>query len=75
MTIETDEDDNFLYFFLALRLCIRGFRTAIHPVIIVDGTFLKEKFWGTLIVAVAQDGNGQTFSVAYGVVDYDNDAS
>ncbi|KAK2656296.1 hypothetical protein Ddye_009348 [Dipteronia dyeriana] len=38
---------------------LRGFRTCMCPVIAVDGTHLKERFWGTIFVATAQDGNEQ----------------
>ncbi|CAA7031616.1 unnamed protein product [Microthlaspi erraticum] len=40
-----------------------------------DGTFLKGKYKGTLLVATAQDGNSQIFPLAFGVVDSENDAS
>lgn len=72
--IETNGDDYFVYFFVALGLCIRGFRNSILLIIVVDDTFLKRKFRGTFIVSVVQDENGQIFSVAFGVVDFENDA-
>ncbi|KAJ4701489.1 MuDR family transposase [Melia azedarach] len=72
--IETDDNGHFLYFFMALGQCIRGFRNTIRPVIAIDGTFLKGKFRGTLFVAVAQDGNNQIYPVAYGIADSENDA-
>lgn len=41
--IEKDDDNHFMYFFMALGPCIRGFRSSIRPVIAIDGTFLKGK--------------------------------
>lgn len=65
MAIEIDGDDHFLYFFVALRPCV----------IAVDSTLFKSKYQETLIVITAQDGNGKIFSIAFGVVDFENDAS
>ncbi|XP_070675801.1 uncharacterized protein [Malus domestica] len=74
-TIETDENNCFLYYFMSLGPCIRGFRSAIRPVIAVDGMFLKGKYFGTLFVATCMDDNKQIYSLAFGVGDSDNDAS
>nr|XP_028964814.1 PKS-NRPS hybrid synthetase CHGG_01239-like [Malus domestica] len=73
--IETDENNCFLYCFMSLGPCIRGFRSAIRPVIAVDGTFLKGKYLGTLFVATCMDGNKQIYPLAFGVGDSENDAS
>lgn len=64
-----------MYFFMALGLCIRGFRKIIRPMIAIDGAFLKETCWGTLFVAVTEDRNEQIYLVAYGVADFENDVS
>lgn len=53
IAIKTDEDDHFLYFIIALEPGIRGFHNSICSVIVLDGTFFKEKFKGTLIVSAA----------------------
>lgn len=55
ITIETDDDDHFLYFFMVLGPCIRGFRNTIRPLIAINGTFFKCKFRGTLFVVVVQN--------------------
>ena len=55
--IHTDGDNRFLYFFMAIGACLRGFQQCIRPVICVDGAFLKGKYLGTLFVAVCKDGN------------------
>lgn len=56
-TIETYDNGYFLYFFMTLSPCIRGFRNTIRPVIAIDGTFLNKKFIGTLFVALEQNKN------------------
>ncbi|KAL5577592.1 hypothetical protein UlMin_019291 [Ulmus minor] len=42
------------------------------PVIVVDGTFLKEKHGGILFVACAKDGNNGIFPLAFGVGESEN---
>ena len=73
--IETDADNHFLYFFMALGVSIRGFHSSMRPVIAIDGAFLKGKYFGTLLVAACQDGENQIYPLAFGVVDSENDAS
>ncbi|XP_073152970.1 uncharacterized protein [Henckelia pumila] len=73
--IQTDQGDRFLYFFLSLGPSIRGFHSSMRPVICVDGTFLKCKYKGTLIIATCQDANGQIYPIAWGIVDSENDSS
>ncbi|KAL4021606.1 hypothetical protein IC575_020412 [Cucumis melo] len=41
----------------------------------MDGTFLKNKYRGQLIVAVCLDGNNQIYPLAFGVVDRETDDS
>ncbi|XP_013589150.1 PREDICTED: uncharacterized protein LOC106297461 [Brassica oleracea var. oleracea] len=55
--------------------CVRGFYRAIRKVIVLDGTFLKSKFKGVLLVATALDGNSNLYPLAFGVVDSENDLS
>ncbi|XP_050111795.1 uncharacterized protein LOC126590369 [Malus sylvestris] len=73
--IETDDNNHFLYFFMAMGAFIRGFRGSMRPVVAVDGTFLKGKYLGTLFVAVCHDGQNQIYPLAFGVGDSENDAS
>ncbi|KAA0043528.1 MuDRA-like transposase [Cucumis melo var. makuwa] len=40
----------------ALKFTNPGFLNCIRPVIVMDGTFLKNKYWGQLIVAICLDG-------------------
>ncbi|XP_024025986.1 uncharacterized protein LOC112092916 [Morus notabilis] len=54
--------------------CIRGFG-CMRKVISVDGTWLKGKFRGTLLVATAQDSERHCYPIAWAIVDSENDAS
>ena len=54
--LEVNNANNFKYFFMAIRGCIHGFISSIRPVIVIDCTFLKGKFKGTLFIAIALDG-------------------
>ncbi|KAM6556399.1 hypothetical protein CsatB_003418 [Cannabis sativa] len=62
------EDNRFKYCFWSLDACRKGFKFC-RPVISIDGTFLKTKYGGTLLVAVAYDANNQLFQVAFAIVD------
>ncbi|CAN6691398.1 unnamed protein product [Malus baccata var. baccata] len=73
--IETDDNNHFLYFFMAMGDSIRGFCCSMRPVVVVDRTFLKGKYLGTLFVAVCHDGQNQIYPLAFGVGDSENDAS
>ena len=72
--LEVDADNRFKYAFLAFGVCIQGFK-CMRKVISIDGTFLKSKYRGTLLIATAQDGNFHQYPLAFGVVDSENDAS
>ncbi|KAL5542415.1 hypothetical protein UlMin_010125 [Ulmus minor] len=69
--IEVDGESRFKYLFLAFGVAIRGFRY-MRKVVGIDGTFLKGQYWGVLLVATAQDGNGQCYPLAWGIVDSEN---
>ncbi|XP_010424604.1 PREDICTED: uncharacterized protein LOC104709737 [Camelina sativa] len=47
----------------------------MRKVVVVDGTFLKGEYKGTLVIATTQDGNFDIFPLAYAVVDTENDES
>ncbi|XP_050207784.1 uncharacterized protein LOC126657177 [Mercurialis annua] len=72
--IEVRDDDSFLYVFTALNASIKGWQHC-SPVMIVDGTFLKAAYGGTLLVATAQDAAGKLFPLAFAIVDSENDKS
>ncbi|XP_073121008.1 uncharacterized protein [Henckelia pumila] len=45
------------------------------PLIFLDGTHIKNKYKGSILVAVAKDANDDLFTLAYAVVDADNDCN
>ncbi|KAL5542079.1 hypothetical protein UlMin_009789 [Ulmus minor] len=70
--IEVDGESRFKYLFLAFGVAIRGFRY-MRKVVGIDGTFLKGQYRGVLLVATAQDGNGQCYPLAWGIFDSENE--
>ncbi|XP_048599683.1 uncharacterized protein LOC106373232 [Brassica napus] len=72
---ETDKDGIIRFHFISFGQCVRGFYRAIRKVIVLDGTFLKSKFKGVLLVATALDGNSSLYPLAFRVVDSENDRS
>ncbi|XP_048611719.1 uncharacterized protein LOC125586002 [Brassica napus] len=63
-----------MYVFLAFGASVNGF-PFMRKVVVVDGTFLNGKYKGTLLAALAQDGNFQIFPIAFAVIDTENDDS
>ncbi|KAH0738554.1 hypothetical protein KY290_037259 [Solanum tuberosum] len=53
-------EHGFKYFFMAYGAWILGF-TQMRKVIAVDGTFLRSKYGGVLLSAVAQDAENHIF--------------
>ena len=72
--LQIDELGRFMYVFLAFGASVNGF-PFMRKVVVVDGTFLNGKYKGTLLTALAQDGNFQIFPIAFAVVDTENDDS
>ena len=70
-----DAEDIFMYYFLEIGSCVRGFLQCIRPVIAMDGSHLKGKYKGTMLIATCLDGNNQIFPIALAVVDSENDTS
>ncbi|XP_073037013.1 uncharacterized protein [Primulina eburnea] len=66
--IFVDEENQFKYMFLAFGACVRGYRS-MRKVVSIDGTWLKDKYNGVLLVASAQDGNYHQYPLAWGIVD------
>ncbi|XP_016555287.2 uncharacterized protein LOC107854797 [Capsicum annuum] len=67
-------DCRFMYYFLSLGPCIRGF-AHIRKVIVVDDTHLYGKYEGVLLSAVAQDTENYIYPISFCIFDKDNDAS
>ncbi|KAH0706487.1 hypothetical protein KY289_011563 [Solanum tuberosum] len=72
--LKIDENGRFKYFFVAYGAWILGF-AQMRKVIAVDGTFLRSKYGGVLLSAVAQDAENLIFPVAFCIVDSECDAS
>ncbi|KAK1398346.1 hypothetical protein POM88_008209 [Heracleum sosnowskyi] len=72
--LKLNENRCFLYVFVALNSLIKWWTHCI-PIIVVDGTFLKSAYGGTLLVAATQDACGKTFPLAFCVVDSENGES
>ncbi|XP_019233881.1 PREDICTED: uncharacterized protein LOC109214420 [Nicotiana attenuata] len=70
----TEQNYEFVYMFFIYGASISGWRY-YRPLIAVDGTFLKNKYRGVLLVAVTKDANNQIFPIAFGVVDSENNES
>ncbi|XP_062078413.1 uncharacterized protein LOC133782947 isoform X1 [Humulus lupulus] len=65
------EDGRFLYCFVSLGFCRRGFRF-FRPVICVDDTFLKNKHGGHMLCVVALDANNHLYTIAFRLVGNEN---
>ncbi|KAH0716590.1 hypothetical protein KY290_012745 [Solanum tuberosum] len=73
-TLSLDENGRFKCFFVSYVTWITDFQE-MRKVIAVNGTFLRSKYEGVLLSAVAQDAENHIFSVAFYVVDKECDAS
>lgn len=56
------EDNHFLYAFVALSASIKGWRYCM-PTIVVDGTFLKSAYKGTMLSASVLDATGEFYEI------------
>ncbi|RYR29219.1 hypothetical protein Ahy_B01g053566 isoform E [Arachis hypogaea] len=54
--------------------CVEAFKHC-KPLISIDGTHLYGKYGGTLLMAIAQDGNSNILPVAFGLVEGENTES
>ncbi|KAH0779304.1 hypothetical protein KY290_005731 [Solanum tuberosum] len=72
--LSLDENGRFKYFFVSYAAWITSLQE-VRKVIAIDETFLRSKYEGGLLSAVAQDAENHIFSVAFCVVDKKCDAS
>ena len=70
--LETDENRQFKYGFMAFGVSIHGFKATCHLVLYVDHSFLKHTYGGHMLVAIALDTNNHLYHVAFVVVDGEN---
>ncbi|RYR67542.1 hypothetical protein Ahy_A03g013939 isoform E [Arachis hypogaea] len=67
-------DESQAYFhrlFWTFPPCIEAFRHC-KPLVSIDGTHLYGKYGGTLLIAIAQDGNSNILPVAFALVEGEN---
>ncbi|KAH0696448.1 hypothetical protein KY290_013809 [Solanum tuberosum] len=72
--LEKTDNGRFLYAYVALYASIKGWEYCM-PVVVVDGSFLKAAYRGTILTACTQDAAGKILPLAFAVVDLENDAS
>ena len=58
---------------MAYGIAIEGF-VVMKKVIVVDAMWLKTKYRGNLLIASTQDNDHQCYSIAWAIVDLENDA-
>ncbi|XP_015086960.1 uncharacterized protein LOC107030070 [Solanum pennellii] len=73
-TLSLDENGRFQYFFVSYAAWIIGFQE-MRKVIVVDGAFLRSKYGGVLLSAVAQNAENHIVPVTFCVVDKECDVS
>lgn len=56
-SLKKAEDETFLYAYVALYASIKGWKYCM-PIIVVDGSFLKATYRGTILTACTQDAAG-----------------
>ncbi|XP_052114060.1 uncharacterized protein LOC127745421 [Arachis duranensis] len=70
-------DESTVYFhrlFWTFSLCIEAF-CHCKPLVSIDGTHLYGKYGGTLLLAIAQDGNSNILPIAFALVEGENEES
>ncbi|XP_070008238.1 uncharacterized protein [Nicotiana sylvestris] len=72
--MEKSSKNEFMYVYISLYAFIRGF-DHYRPTVVVDGSHLKSYYTGTFVSASTLDGAGHILSLAYGVIDSENDAA
>ncbi|XP_062078696.1 uncharacterized protein LOC133783165 [Humulus lupulus] len=65
------DEGRFKYCFFSLGACRRGFMFC-RPVICIDGSFLKTRYGGQMLCAVALDSDNHIFPIAFAMVDSEN---
>ncbi|PIA52900.1 hypothetical protein AQUCO_01000638v1 [Aquilegia coerulea] len=66
--ILTNPLGNFECIFWTYGITIRAYKKTLRPIILVDGTFLKGRYPGTILTAIAVDGNNHIFPIAFAIV-------
>ncbi|KAM6580868.1 hypothetical protein CsatA_004642 [Cannabis sativa] len=71
-SLTTNDKDRFKYLYLAYAHSIKGWQHC-RPIIVVDGTFMKSSYRGTLFITSTMDASNNIFPLAFGVGDSEND--
>ncbi|CAH9093485.1 unnamed protein product [Cuscuta epithymum] len=66
--LDVGAHNRFKSFFMSLNAWMEGWKHCV-PVLIIDGSFMKAYYKGTLLTACGQDSNNQIFPLAFGVCD------
>ncbi|XP_026458598.1 uncharacterized protein LOC113359134 [Papaver somniferum] len=70
--VTTDTYKDFNYCCLAFYAFLIGFKDGCRPFIGLDGCFLKGKYGGVMLSAVALDGNNGMYPLAIFICDFEN---
>ncbi|XP_076929352.1 uncharacterized protein LOC143593681 [Bidens hawaiensis] len=70
-----DDLNLFEMLLIVIGSSFRSFIRCLHPVIIIDGAYLKGSFKGTMFLVVCIDGNNKIFPIAYSVGKSENGES
>ncbi|XP_020263245.1 uncharacterized protein LOC109839228 [Asparagus officinalis] len=65
-------EGRFRRLFICYAACIQGFLNGCRPLLFLDGTFLKDRYKGMLLSAIAYDGDQWIFPLAYCICDQEN---
>ncbi|KAL1204387.1 hypothetical protein V5N11_034642 [Cardamine amara subsp. amara] len=72
-TVECEvRQSKFHRFYVCFAGLQEGWREACRRILHIDGTFLKWRMTGMLLVACGRDPNDQTFPLAWGIVDVES---
>lgn len=74
MNLETGNENRFLYLFIAFDASIKGYSYS-RPVVSINATQMNGQYRGELFTAICHDANQKIFPLAFGIGDFENDAS
>ena len=68
-------DGWFKRLYVSYGTCIEGFRAACRPLILLDGTFLKDLYKSTFFAATVYNGNNELFPLVFCVCDIEDEGN
>ncbi|XP_075101629.1 uncharacterized protein LOC107789742 [Nicotiana tabacum] len=72
--LHKSENGCFLYVYVSLYASIKGLEYC-RPIMVVEGSFLKSTYKGTILTACTHDGAGKILPLAYAIIDSENNKS